>query len=176
MNQASDKQVAFMRKLRDEKVIEVDRLTRLDKLIASAQFGALEMSTATQAIDLLIQMPDKVVMSDTGLNLSELKDGRYAVGDVLFNVQAPNHGKWDGWVFVKNGSEYTDERFGSQKPGRSYYGKHEDLLVVVLADPMAAMQLYGKLTDHCAVCGRRLEDELSVSRGIGPVCWDKVSA
>ncbi len=175
MTQATDKQHAFMVRLRNEKVIAPERLTRLDKLIASHEFGVLSMDTARAALDLLVQLPDKVSMTDTGLDVSPLDDGRYAVGDVLFLVQAPKAGKWDGWVFVKNGSEYTDERFGSQRPGRNYYGKHEDLLSVVLDDPLAAMQLYGKLTDHCAVCGRRLEDELSVSRGIGPVCWERIA-
>jgi len=175
MTQATDKQVAFMVRLRNEKVIDSERLVRLDKLIASHQFGVLNMDTARAALDLLLELPDKAGMVATGLDVSSIEDGRYAVGDVLFLVQAPKAGKWDGWVFVKNGSEYTDERFGSQKPGRGYYGSHEDLLSVVLEDPLAAMQRYGQITDHCAVCGRKLEDDLSVSRGIGPVCWERIA-
>jgi hypothetical protein len=28
----------------------------------------------------------------------------------------------------------------------------------------------------CAVCGRRLEDQISIKRGIGPECWEQVMA
>jgi len=32
---------------------------------------------------------------------------------------------------------------------------------------------YGSLYGRCACCGRLLTDDLSIERGIGPVCWDK---
>jgi Family of unknown function (DUF6011) len=29
-------------------------------------------------------------------------------------------------------------------------------------------------SDACAICGRRLTDEVSIARAIGPVCWEHV--
>ena len=173
MSNATLNQVKFIGRLFDEKQLDDEATARLDKVLQHS--NELQMEQAGKIIDWLLLQPDKQGMTITGLDLSSMDEGRYAVGDVLFLVQAPKAGKWDGWVFVKNGSEYTDEKFGSQKPGRGYYGSHEDLLSVVLDDPLAAMQHYGKLTDHCAVCGRKLEDDLSVERGIGPVCWERIA-
>lgn len=34
----------------------------------------------------------------------------------------------------------------------------------------------GKTFDHCVMCGRRLDDPVSVDRGIGPICADKYGA
>ena len=42
-----------------------------------------------------------------------------------------------------------------------------------LKDPLAAQVAYGKLTGTCGYCGRVLEDEESVERGIGPICAQK---
>ncbi len=174
MSYATVKQVAFITRLGDEKELDAESAARLDKVLQHS--AELDMDRARLIIDWLLKQPDSSNgMTVTGLDVSDLEDGRYAIGDVLFLVQAPKDGKWAGWVFVKNGSEYTDERYGSQKPGRGYYGKHEDLLSVVLDDPLSAMQHYGRITDHCGVCGRKLEDDLSVERGIGPVCWEKIA-
>jgi hypothetical protein len=43
----------------------------------------------------------------------------------------------------------------------------------MLADVQAAAAARGMLTSRCGICDRTLEDELSVERGIGPVCWEK---
>lgn len=40
-------------------------------------------------------------------------------------------------------------------------------------DPKQAVITYGKLTGHCAICGRLLTNEGSVEAGIGPVCASK---
>lgn len=34
---------------------------------------------------------------------------------------------------------------------------------------------YGLETGDCAVCGRPLSDELSLIRGVGPVCWERMN-
>jgi hypothetical protein len=48
-----------------------------------------------------------------------------------------------------------------------------DLLRRFAQDPESALATYGRLTGHCAICGRLLENEESVARGIGPVCAGK---
>lgn len=120
----------------------------------------------------------KQVPAQTGLDLSTLPSGRYAVpgGDTRLKVQIDGvaGGKWDGWVFVKDAAEYGQQtRYGAQRPGEMYRGKIEDALRAIMADPKAAAIAYGKLTGHCCVCNRTLEAEGSVDKGIGPVCEAK---
>lgn len=118
------------------------------------------------------------VPAQTGLDLSTIPSGRYAVpgGDTRLKVRIDGvaGGKWDGWVFVKDAAEYGQgQRYGSQRPGEMYRGKIEDALRAIAADPKAAMAAYGHLTGTCGVCGRHLEDETSIANGIGPVCAAK---
>jgi hypothetical protein len=179
-NVATDRQLAFMARLADEREINDVLGTRLAGVILAHREGREEMSKgkASEIIDWLIAQPVRagaVVQATTSIDLTELAEGRYAIGDVLFVIQHPEAGKWAGWVFVKNGSEYVDEKFGSQKPGGTYRGVQADLLSIIVEDPQAAMRHYGEITGRCGVCNRTLEDEVSVARGIGPVCWEKVS-
>lgn len=113
-----------------------------------------------------------------GLNLRSVPSGRYAVpgGDTRLKVQIDNvtSGKWNGWVFVKDGAEYgQQQRYGSQRPGQDYTGKIEDALAAIIADPKAAAAAYGHLTGRCCICNRKLEDADSVAKGIGPICEAK---
>ena len=114
----------------------------------------------------------------SGLDLSEVPSGLYAVpgGDTRLKVKIDNvtSGKWEGWIFVKDGAEYgSKERYGSQKPGSTYSGKIVEALTAIAADPFEASKAYGKLVGRCGVCNRPLEDEKSVAAGIGPICARK---
>lgn len=177
---ATDKQIAFIVRLRAERDLG-DANGRLGDLLAAHEEGTEEITAdrASQIIEFLLKAPVRAgYVAASGLDLTALASGRYAVGGLLVkvdNLTEAERGRWAGWVFVKNGSEYVDERFGSQAPGGSYRGQHADLLAEIVADPTAAMQQYGRITGTCAVCGRTLEDEVSVARGIGPVCWEKVA-
>lgn len=118
------------------------------------------------------KMPEHVLPA---LDLSQLPSGRYAVpdGDTRLKVEVQNvdNGKWRGWVFVKDAAEYgTGQRYGAQRPGKTYDGKVATELQLILRDPKAASLAYGKLMRRCGVCGRVLEDAESVARGIGPIC------
>lgn len=123
----------------------------------------------------------KAVPAPTGLDLSSVPSGRYAVpgGDTRLKVQIQgvSGGKWDGWVFVKDAAEYGQQtRYGSQRPGETYRGKIEDALRAIAADPKAAAAAYGHLVGRCCICNRKLEDEGSVEAGIGPICLAKFGA
>lgn len=115
----------------------------------------------------------------SGVDLTNVPAGRYAVpnGDTRLKVlirkpEAP--GKWAGWVFVSDAAEYGQrQKYGSQAPGKSYSGKIVAEMRTIAADPKAAAIAYGKLTGTCSICGRALENEESVARGIGPICADK---
>jgi hypothetical protein len=115
-----------------------------------------------------------------GLDLTGLPSGRYAVpgsdGRLKVRVDAVDKGKWAGWIFVKDAAEYgAGQRYGSQKPGApAYVGKITSELAAIVADPPAAMAAYGHLVGKCGACGRTLEDEQSIERGIGPVCAAKM--
>lgn len=112
----------------------------------------------------------------SGLDLSSLPAGRYAVpdGDTRLKVlvQRPTApSKWAGWVFVSDAAEYgRGQKYGRQAPGKTYSGSIVPALEKIVADPKAACAAYGRLTGTCGVCGRHLEDATSVARGIGPVC------
>lgn len=116
--------------------------------------------------------------SDYTLDLSDIPAGTYAVpgGETRLKVRIdkPTKGRWAGFIFVKDGAEYGNgKRYGRQTPTGRYVGDIEDELEAILADPAAAMAEYGHLTSRCGICGRTLEDEASVARGIGPVCAQK---
>lgn len=117
--------------------------------------------------------------AESSLDLSELMPGMYAVpnGETRLKVRVSHggdSGRWAGFVFVNDGAEYgAGTRYGMQKPGEMYRGQIEDELRAILADPKAASAAYGQLVGRCGVCGRRLEDEESVARGIGPVCAER---
>jgi hypothetical protein len=81
----------------------------------------------------------------------------------------------DGRTWVTDAAVYGERTtYGCQRPGQAYSGKCEDALRAVLADPMAALRAYAALTSECGMCGRPLEDEDSVARGIGPICAGKL--
>ena len=112
----------------------------------------------------------------TGLDLSEIPSGYYAVpgGETRLKVRVA-HGKpetkWDGWTFVSDGAEYGQRKnYGRQAPSGLYQGGIVEELKAVLAAPEAAQRAYGQLTGTCGRCGRLLEDENSIAKGIGPVC------
>jgi hypothetical protein len=115
----------------------------------------------------------------SAIDLSGLMKGFYAVpdGDTRLKIAVRRPGKksrWFGWTFVDDGAAYGSRKtYGKQAPDGTYSGAIQDQLRTVLADPKAAMIAYGKLTGTCGVCGRILEDEVSVANGIGPICAEK---
>lgn len=120
------------------------------------------------------ELINQVDMSD-GLDLSDLPDGRYAVpgGDtrLKLRVSKPQEGRWLGYVFVNDAAVYGEgTKYGMQSPGSLYRGDAQDALRAILEDPFEASRAYGLLTETCGVCGRALEDPVSVERGIGPIC------
>jgi hypothetical protein len=80
---------------------------------------------------------------------------------------------YPGDILARKISGDTKEFIGHQRKGKPFYsGEYEEAWAKVLADPVSAMKLYGKLVNACAYCGRTLTDPLSQERGIGPDCWE----
>jgi hypothetical protein len=162
----------FYRSL-NESMIKYGSLT--EKQLAAVRRGMEKQRERDEA--------KKAELPATGLDLSDLPSGYYAVpnGETRLKVRVSCPGKqssWHGWIFVDDGAEYGNRnRYGRQGPGKLYTGKIMEQLEAIKADPHAASVAYGQLTGQCGVCNRKLEDETSVARGIGPVCasrlgWD----
>jgi hypothetical protein len=123
---------------------------------------------------------NKSAEPETGLDLSDLPSGYYAVpdGDTRLKVRVNRPGKdsnWHGWIFVSDGAAYGHRKnYGRQGPGKKYSGQITEQLKAIMADPATASKEYGKLVGCCGVCGRKLEDEHSVEAGIGPICAQKM--
>lgn len=83
--------------------------------------------------------------------------------------------RWSGWVFVKQQQGPNEVRLGSQRPGETYSGQWPTLVDKVLADPIGAVEMYGKALGICGVCARPLTNEESREQGIGPVCRSRIS-
>lgn len=106
--------------------------------------------------------------------------GYFGVDGKRYVIDRPDTGKWAGWLFLKTGSDYHDQqRLGSVKPGGpfveswrggSYKGRATEVFQAIQADEQAAREEYARITGRCYACNRKLEDPLSVSLGIGPVC------
>lgn len=111
------------------------------------------------------------------LDLSRIPSGNYAIpqGETRLKLSiSRGTGKWAGYIFVTDAAVYgSGRRYGMQRPGQWYNGAVSEQLKIIAADPRSAAAAYGKLTGTCGVCGRKLEDEESVARGIGPICMGK---
>lgn len=159
----TENQVAAVRKIIDQDAAyEAAYLAKRNKAAAAA------LASIT---------PD--IVKPAGLDLSSVPDGRYAVPNgatrlkvLIQKPEAPS--KWAGFTFVSDAAEYGQRtKYGMQKPGDSYRGKITEELRQIAADPKAAAIAYGRLTGHCCICNRKLEDAESVAAGIGPICAGK---
>ena len=48
-----------------------------------------------------------------------------------------------------------------------------EVLTKLAENPVEEMELYGKRTGNCCLCGRELTNHTSIDRGIGPICIQK---
>lgn len=112
-------------------------------------------------------------------NAGKIRAGYYSIDGKRYKLDAPTDGKWSGWLFLKTGSDYWEQNAiavrkpdGEFTPRTSEHGKQ--VLALIIADPIQAMLDYAAITGVCGVCGRKLEDPVSVAIGIGPICLNKV--
>lgn len=165
-----------------------DALSNYGKLTAGQAKGVLNWYIARVKYEQRsnAQAQTDTTKVDTNLDISTIPSGLYAdpnpsdpsnrlkVKVNNFTDSKPNH-RWHGWVFVNDGAEYGhQQKYGVQRPNQYYKGQVVSVLERIAADPIAAMAAYGHLTGTCGRCGRPLEDEESVARGIGPTCAAKI--
>ena len=155
----------------------IEKLTRERGLPVPNGLDTLPVGDASKVIGTLLATPIPTnVITDDGVNLTDVMSGRYAVevnGRVQFykldNLTSAT-GRWAGWVFVKAQQGDNFARAGAQRPGQTYRGDHDDAMRLILDNPLAAAKRYGHALGVCAVCGRALTDPTSIAAGIGPVC------
>ena len=179
---ATEKQIAFVRRLAAERGIEF--LTDGTDVTDGQALQELPRDVVSAQIDMLLAMPKPAPEPQAapepvdGLDLTGLHGGYYAATidgvTKFFRIDKPDDGKWAGWVFVKIQASADLHRQGSQKPGSAYRGASEDYLRAIASDEEAAFALYGHELGRCGVCGRTLTDEISRERGIGPVCAERI--
>lgn len=177
----SDKQVALIRKLVAEKdvsaLLSERELDNFDVFLRTLTGGW--GGTGSQLIDALFNAPRKAVK----VELAEGEEattvtspaGYYGVDGKRYRIDRPTKGNWAGWTFFKTGSDYYEQKkLGSVPPGGAYRGKAADTFAAIQADPQAAAVEYARITSRCGICNRKLEDDESVARGIGPICAENV--
>lgn len=101
--------------------------------------------------------------------------GRYAIATddgainelAFYKVDRPTEGRWAGRVFVKH-------LVGPEEQRLSWANTKAVLAKIAAAGPAEASAAYGHEIGECGVCGRRLTNDESRERGIGPICVEKM--
>jgi hypothetical protein len=91
---------------------------------------------------------------------------------------APASGKNKGMLYVTRGQEYlgkidqSNHFFALTNVDKQTIYEVEE----IIQSPMQQAIMSGHRTGHCAICGRRLDNENSIALGIGPICAERVGA
>jgi Family of unknown function (DUF6011) len=84
---------------------------------------------------------------------------------------APVHGRNAGAIYVKCDGAYAGKIAGGQFMAiRAAPQDTLDLLRTIAANPIEAARKYGRDTETCSCCGKKLTDPVSVANGVGPIC------
>lgn len=85
------------------------------------------------------------------------------------------HGSTPGAVYIAR--EADGEYLGKIHQGKlkigAAYKAHEQAIEHIAMYPMDAALRYGRKTGNCAICGRHLDNAVSVAAGIGSICAAK---
>jgi hypothetical protein len=96
--------------------------------------------------------------------------------DIAFKVSPGSVGsQWEGQVFFKS---IDGRKLGYVKDGRfnrqfACTDAEANAVLTVAADPKAGLFAYAKAWSRCGVCGRGLLNDVSIERGIGPICMER---
>lgn len=154
----SDKQIAAARKC----IAKVKDLRAKDEV----------RKASAQAVDVSTIVASFKQARESGLKKPKLRFEGFAIN------RAPDTGKNPGALYVTDGSGFGGTYYGKIIDGafqtsRDCTGEIEKHIVETLADPAAAAVAYGKRTGSCSCCGRELTNQVSIDRGIGPICAEK---
>lgn len=165
----SEKQQAFIAKLRQERGIDDTEMPRTKK-------------SASALIDNLLAMPkaERTRSSHQGerkatVNLPDVPAGYYAIDTKpgatntvgFYRVDRPTKGKWEGYTFVKR-------IIGGHPEERVPFRQSADILQRIIdAGVEQAGLRYGQEIGRCCACNRELTNDESRALGIGPECAKK---
>lgn len=139
------------------------------------------------------------VTTDTGLDLSNLPDGRYAapnmsggphdmrylsVSRVRRTVRRDRRYRYGeiitgneiveaGTIEVREWSSDSKRLAGQQKPDGTYCGEFQKELELIMFSPENWSKIFGQRMQRCGICGKSLTDEISQADGFGPECITK---
>lgn len=155
---ATDKQKEFVRALLAERAGNEEAETIRHALNIARESGQLNAAFISDAITRLLETPK---VAAPGL---EFKPGVYVLpDDTLVRVYiGQNSGQLLAKVVVDGDLEYAGKASKVLAPGSRKATIEE-------------VGEWGRTTGTCLVCGRRLDDPESVDRGIGPVCYGRMS-
>lgn len=168
-NPATEAQVRFIQKL---------ALEQGTAQPTAEQIASWDKRKASEIIDWYLARQDKVDARNMAAHAAkqatvDVPAGCYALtidtdsNDVsFFKVDRPTEGRWAGYTFVK--------QFASDNEYPVKGARKDMVLAAIAQDPKGASELYGRETKHCGVCSRKLTNDESRERGIGPVCASKM--
>lgn len=166
MSNPTAKQTAFIRTLIAERDLTPADMLAVEAARDLARRGALTPVWASVLIDRLVKAPRKVSASATTTPAApEVTEGatyRLSDGRVVRIVKARETGRLYGKVWDEDAATWL-YMAGALRIVRN-------LSPITLAEA----EEFGKVTHHCAICGRRLTKAVSIARGIGPVCADRI--
>lgn len=158
---ATDKQINFIAKLREERGMDPVEHRDLSKREASAE------------IDRLMKLPRVASRATPSEPVADVPAGRYALdtrdgGVAFYQVDRPAEGRWAGYTFVRMligaPGDWRQERVGDWRGVLSRIAE---------AGPREAAIRFGLESGYCGRCGSPLSNEESLRFGIGPVCRNK---
>jgi hypothetical protein len=145
---ATEKQLAFLNKLREERGFE---------LIHPDDWAGTSKNRASQLIDYMLAQPKRVNLHPS----ADVESGVYRSERTqkIFKVYKGQSGRMLAKELTEDGFDYAGlaSRF------------------VIASERMTLEQAkeYGAIYGVCVCCGATLTDERSISMGIGPVCAGK---
>lgn len=159
---ATEKQVAFLVKLANERVLT--NLANGEPLTDPAHVAKLPSKDVSQLIDFLMGQPRRPVAQAAPLTAGAY---RLADGRIVRVYLGQQSGKMLAAELVDITAEDRDDAWKYLGRADRFVKETDHRLTIEEAEALAASG-----ADHswCCVCGRALNDPNSVARGIGPVC------
>lgn len=114
----------------------------------------------------------KIVAALNSAASTGLKGPCLRTGKIYFKLAKPTS-RNPGCVYVTAGGDAYLGKIDPQgkfMPSRDCSEELKQAVVDVSSDPLGKAIEHGRMTGHCACCGRLLVDPVSVERGIGPIC------
>lgn len=117
----------------------------------------------------------KMELGFVGVNGKEVPQGKYAL-DTSADERHVNDVEFFN-LYVAHGADgpfYSLKMYVSDDLVKLPNARQREVLERIAEDPAAASAMYGAHRTRCGVCNRKLTNDDSRARGIGPVCADRL--